>query len=83
MKANGRGMADDIGIFSYFGKCDLVILEGSVDGNKYINVLQNTLQLWTSMIHGKIGTFQQDKAAIHQAIRVGKFIRLQTIEVVA
>lgn len=67
--------------FSYFRNCDLVFLEGRVDGNKYVEVLQKKILLWASLTQSENWNFQPDNEALNVSMRVNYFMRERNMKV--
>lgn len=66
--------------FSYYGVCDVLFMEGRVDENKYIKVLDDALLPWGAINHEETWTIQQHNEPIHTIQIVGKCLKQRRVE---
>ena len=67
--------------FGNNGKTDLVFLEGSIDSQVYVEMLDNHLLKAGKKIGGKNWIFQHDNAAIHSAAYTKNWLKSKKIRV--
>ena len=67
--------------FGFNGKSDLMIFEGNVDSQQYVNVLKKQLPSAGKKIGGKNWIFQQDNASIHTSNFTLEWLKTKKIDV--